>query len=186
VRRSPTSLVDSDSWCPGISQRDPNYYPFLNEQDVERQITQAISQVWEASVKGRWEATQGNCQSSKLFPEFIQSLMMTLDTFDILLTRDLKKCHIIDFNPYAPNTDPLLFTYDELFAILEDVLSRDSPRTLPVFQVIDSPAHPAAASNAPIHQHNMVPFEALSLSNGGDIEEFAEAWKDEIRASMRD
>lgn len=52
-------------------------------------------------------------------------------------------------------------------------------------KVIDSPAHPAATGNAPIHQHNMVPFEALSLSNGRDIEEFAEAWKDEIQASMK-
>ena len=93
---------------------------------------------------------------------------------------------MVDFNPYAPNTDPLLFTYDELLTLLEDTLSGDSPRTLPVFNVIDSPTHPAAASNAPIHQHNMVPFEALSLSSGRDIEEFAEAWKDEIQASMKD
>jgi hypothetical protein len=32
----------------------------------------------------------------------------------------------------------------------------------------------------------MVPFEALSLSNGRNIEEFAEAWKDEVQAAMRD
>lgn len=117
---------------------------------------------------------------------WLKSLTVTSDTFDVLLTRDLERCHIVDFNPYAPNTDPLLFTYDELLTLLEDTLSGDSPRTLPVFKVIDSPAHPAAASNAPIHQHNMVPFEALSLSSGRDIEEFAEAWKDEIQASMKD
>jgi len=152
----------------GISQRDPNYYPFLNEQDMERRITETISRGWEENVKGKWEATQGNY------------------TLDVLLTRDLKRCHVIDFNPYASNTDPLLFTYDELLALLEDTLSGDSSRILPAFKVIDSPAHPAAASNAPTHQHNMVPFEALSLSNGRDIEEFAEAWKDEIRASMKD
>ena len=110
---------------------------------------------------------------------------MIPDTFDVLLTRDLRKCHIVDFNPYAPNTDPLLFTYDELLMLLEDMCG-ESPRTLPVLKVIDSPAHPAATGNAPIHQHNMVPFEALSLSNGKDIEEFAEVWKDEIQASMRD
>ena len=115
----------------------------------------------------------------------LRNLIVTPDTFDVLLTRDLKRCHVIDFNPYGPNTDPILFTYDELFTLLEDTLSEDSPRTLPVFKVIDSPTHPAATSNAPIHQHNMVPFEALSLSNGRDIEEFAEAWKDEIQASMK-
>ena len=110
---------------------------------------------------------------------------MTLDTFDVLLTRDLKRCHIVDFNPYSPNTDPLLFTYDELLTLLEDVLSGDLPRTLPVFKVIDSPAHPAAGGNAPIHQHNMVPFDALSLFNGKNVTEFADAWKEEIQASMR-
>lgn len=152
----------------GISQRDPNYYPFLNEHGMEMRITEAVSHVWEENVKGKWEVTQGNY------------------TFDVLLTRDLKKCHVVDFNPYIPDTDPLLFTYDDLLTLLEDALSRDSPQTLPVFKVIDSPAHPAAASNAPIHQHNMVPFEALSLSSGKNIEEFAEVWRNEIQISMRD
>lgn len=108
---------------------------------------------------------------------------MALDTFDVLLTRNLERCHVVDFNPYTPSTDPLLFTYDELFGVLRG-LHGNFPRTLPVFKVIDSPAHPAAAANAPIHQHNMVPFEALSLSSGKDIEEFAEAWKNEIQSSM--
>jgi hypothetical protein len=92
----------------------------------------------------------------------------------------------VDFNPYTPDTDPLLFTYDELFTLLEDALSGDLPRTLPIFKAIDSPAHPAAASNGPTHQHNMVPFDALSLSNGKSIEEFAEVWKDEVQASVKD
>lgn len=119
-------------------------------------------------------------------PDGSKNLIAIPDTFDVLLTRDLKKCHIVDFNPYAPNTDPLLFTYDEFLALLKDTLGGESPRTLPIFKVIDSPTHPAAMGNAPIYQHNMVPFEALSLSNGKDIEEFAEAWKDEIHTSMRD
>ncbi|KAI6168980.1 hypothetical protein EDD17DRAFT_1524187, partial [Pisolithus thermaeus] len=33
--------------------------------------------------------------------------------FDLLLTRDLSGGHVIDFNPRAPHTDPLLFTYEE-------------------------------------------------------------------------
>lgn len=179
-------MFKSDSLHLGISQRDPNYYPFLNEREMERRIREAISHVWEENVKGQWEATRGNCQSRHSLLDESKRLITIPDTFDVLLTRDLKKCHIVDFNPYAPNTDPLLFTYDELFMLFEDLLGGESPRTLPVFKVIDSPAHPAAAGDAPIHQHNMVPFEALSLSNGKDIEEFAEAWKDGIQTSMRD
>ena len=101
------------------------------------------------------------------------------DIFDFLLTRDLSKGHILDFNPYAPKTDPLLFTYEEL----QD-LFRSGGTHLPVLRVIDSPSHPAAAANAPAHQHNMIPFEAVSMSNGLNIEEFADLWKDSIKESM--
>jgi len=106
------------------------------------------------------------------------------DTFDILLTRDLSRAHILDFNPYAPRTDPLLFTYEELHSLL---LHRHANETLePQFKVVDSRTHPAANSSAPAHQHNMVPFEALSLSSGRDIQEFADLWRAGIKDSMED
>ena len=100
------------------------------------------------------------------------------DVFDFLLTRDLTRGHVVDFNPYHPRTDPLLFTYDELHALL---LARPA---CPELRVVDSPSHPAATRNAPAHQHNMVPIEALVMSSGRDIAEFADAWQDEIRKSM--
>lgn len=103
----------------------------------------------------------------------------------MLLTRDSTRGHILDFNPYAPQTDPLLFTYEELFDVLQDFKSGSSTERLPRFKAIDSPSHPAANHNAPIHQHNMIPFEALSLSTGRDIEEFADLWKEEIASSVR-
>ena len=102
------------------------------------------------------------------------------DIFDFLLTRDLSKGHILDFNPYAPKTDPLLFTYEELRDLI-----RPGTR-LPLLRVIDSPSHPAAAANAPAHQYNMIPFEAVSMSNGLNIEEFADLWKDSVKESMKD
>jgi len=101
--------------------------------------------------------------------------IIATDTLDVLLTRDLSRFHILDFNPYAPRTDALLFTYDELAT-----LSASAP-TSPTLRVIDSRAHPAAARNAPEHQHNMVPLEALTLSEGRDVEEFAAAWMDQVR-----
>lgn len=115
------------------------------------------------------------------------------DTFDFFLTRDLSRGHILDFNPYAPRTDPLLFTYEELSELLarntsanvSDLSNGGNHKpSLPEFRVIDSRSHPAAASNAPTNQHNMVPFEALSLSSGQDIQEFANLWREEIRTSM--
>ena len=59
----------TDSSFLGISQRDPNYYPFLNERDAERIITEAISRVWEENMKGKWEATQGDCELLKPFSD---------------------------------------------------------------------------------------------------------------------
>lgn len=108
------------------------------------------------------------------------------DTFDILLTRDLSRAHILDFNPYAPRTDPLLFTYDELLLLLPSNPAQEQkrPPRLPELKVIDSRTHPAANSNAPANQHNMIPFEALSLSNGKDIGEFAALWQDSIKKSI--
>jgi D123 len=101
------------------------------------------------------------------------------DTLDVLLTRDLSRFHIIDFNPYAPRTDALLFTYDELATLSA---SAAATRTLtPTLRVIDSRAHSAAVRNAPEHQHNMVPLEALTLSQGQNVEEFAAAWIDQVR-----
>ncbi|KAG6839545.1 hypothetical protein H0H93_005317 [Arthromyces matolae] len=97
----------------------------------------------------------------------------------------MSRGHIVDFNPYAPRTDPLLFTYEELVDLLapSSTESNDSKR-LPEFRVIDSRAHPAATRNAPAHQHNMLPIEALSLSSGRDIGDFAELLKDEIQKNM--
>jgi hypothetical protein len=109
----------------------------------------------------------------------------------VLLTRDLTRFHIIDFNPYAPRTDSLLFTYEELatlFAAATSTTTTSSlpapapaPAPAPTLRVIDSPAHPAANRNAPQHQHNMVPLEALTLSEGRNMEEFAAAWMEQVR-----
>ena len=95
------------------------------------------------------------------------------------MTRDLQRAHIIDFNPYAPRTDPLLFTYEELL----DLLSRPEVDKKPVLKVIDSRSHPAATRNAPAHQHNMVPIEALTLSSGRNVQEFTDLLSQEILRS---
>ncbi|GJE88268.1 D123 domain-containing protein [Phanerochaete sordida] len=150
----------------GISQRDPNYYDFWNEPQTQRKVAEAVQNFWEEHIRGKWESTEGNY------------------TFDFLLTRDLARGHIIDFNPYSPKTDPQLFTYEELLALLNDAIA--SPNFLAEFRVVDSPSHPSATRNAPAHQHNMVPIEALMLSSGRNVEEFADVWQQELRRSTGD
>ncbi|KAI9443105.1 cytoplasmic protein [Lactarius indigo] len=142
-----------------ISQRDTNYYEFLDEPETQRKIVSSFVAHWAAQVQPKWTGPASY-------------------TFDVLLTRDLTRFHIIDFNPYAPRTDALLFTYAEL-AVLSSAAATTPPA--PVLRVIDSRGHPTATRNAPEHQHNMVPLEALTLSHGRNVEEFAAAWMDQVR-----
>jgi len=102
-----------------------------------------------------------------------------LDIFDFLLTRDLSRGHILDFNPYMTKTDSLLFTYEELRDISESYQR-------PILRVIDSPSHPAAIKNAPVHQHNMIPFDAIDTSNGCNIEEFSDSWNKLVKEGFKD
>lgn len=150
----------------GISQRDPNYYDFWNESSTQSKALDAVKTFWENNLKGKWPESGGDY------------------VFDFLLTRDLSRGHIIDFNPYAPRTDPLLFSYEDLHDLL---LARgDDYSPQPELRVVDSPSHPFAARNAPAHQHNMIPLEALTMSSGRSMQDFAGALQEEIRKSMQD
>ncbi|KAI0689078.1 D123-domain-containing protein [Cytidiella melzeri] len=82
---------------------------------------------------------------------------------------------------------PLLFEYEELLDLLTEASSVSSSANHyhPVLKVVDSRSHPAAARNAHIYQHNMVPMEALALSGGRNVEEFAEVWQEQLRRSTK-
>jgi len=77
-------------------------------------------------------------------------------------------------------TDPLLFTYEDLRHLSE--IAGQNHR--PILHTIESPSHPAAAMNAPTHQHNMIPFDAIRISHGRDIDEFSDLWKESLKDSI--
>lgn len=152
-----------------------------------------VVELWKTKIKPGWKA-QADCTFS-LLSQCSRVLTTTrIDVFDLLLTRDLSRAHIVDFNPYAPQTDSLLFSYEELKNLLDEnsivgaspneIISPPTP--LPEFRVIDSLSHPVANSKAPTNQHNMVPFEALSLSSGRDMNEFKEIWQESIKKSTQE
>ncbi|KAH7105045.1 D123-domain-containing protein [Auriculariales sp. MPI-PUGE-AT-0066] len=145
-----------------ISQRDPNYYEFWNEDATQTKIRQTVAELFQREIQQRWEGP-------------------TDYVVDLLLTRDLNRAHIIDFNPYAPRTDSLLFTFDELLAIAEDEVLQTQ---LPVLRAIDSRNHPSAARNTPQYAHNMVPLDLIQASAGQDYAGFAGNWEDAIREAM--
>ena len=164
-----------------ITQRDTNFYKFWNEAATQEQVVSAVKDFWEKNIKPKWTA-QPDCQYENLVLPSTLLKQLFSDIFDFLLTRDLSRGHIVDFNPYAPKTDPLLFTYEELAKVHEES-QEDQP---PHLRVIDSASHPASNVNAPEHQHNMVPFEALQMSSGRNIHEFSDLWEESIKESMQD
>ncbi|KAK0188651.1 D123-domain-containing protein [Armillaria mellea] len=143
-----------------ISQRDMNYYDFWNDLTTQEKIISVITEFWQTEVLPKWNLSE----------DYV---------FDFLLTRDLSRGHIIDFSPYAVRTDPLLFSYEELWDLYQS-------GGRPALRVIDSRAHPATNLNAPIHQHNMIPLEAFSMSSGRDIDEFSKVWQEELNKSIQD
>lgn len=104
---------------------------------------------------------------------------MLLDVMDLLLTRDLSRAHVVDFNPYAPRTDSLLFDWSELAEVynqaqehgielgvrslrLEDSAPTGGPPVanppLPLLRIVTS----TNQSARPMYSHNMIPADALS------------------------
>ncbi|PFH53960.1 hypothetical protein AMATHDRAFT_136028 [Amanita thiersii Skay4041] len=142
----------------GITQRDANFYEFLNDPKTKEYIVSTVACYWELNIKSKWTINE----------DYV---------FDFLLTRDLSHGHILDFNPYAPRTDAVLFTYEELNTL------HTSGEALKM-KVIDFHSHPTAMRNTPAYQHNMIPFEALSLSDGRDVTEFAASWEARIQENI--
>jgi len=153
-------------FIPGISQRDTTYYEFLNETDTNRSVAHTVESYWNDKVKLAWNGVNY--------------------VFDILLTRDLARAHVIDFNPYAPRTDALLFTYEELRDLYASCISPSGTTETPELRVISSRTHPAASHSAPQHVHNMMPREALELSAGRSILDFQQTWAEQLSEALRD
>ncbi|KAI6119972.1 D123-domain-containing protein [Pisolithus croceorrhizus] len=154
----------------GITQRDTNFYGFMIDPEIQKAIRSTVCNLWEEVVRPNW---------SYLQKDYV---------FDLLLTRDLSGGHVIDFNPYAPHTDPLLFTYEELQEVLSKAVQDASARRpfLPELRVNESPTHSVATQSMPAYQHNRVPIEALTLSEGRNLAEFGEIWQEEVTRALRE
>ncbi|KAF8583429.1 D123-domain-containing protein [Ramaria rubella] len=152
-----------------ISQRDPNYYPHLNEQTTQDRIIHSVSQFWLQHIKGKFKGGS----------DYI---------FDVHLTRDLSSAHILDFNPYHAKTDSLLFAYNELFqfSVSATTAAHHLSHAPPVLRTITSASHPDVSKNTPANQHNAVPFEALQMSAGRDIATFSRVWEEQLKKALDD
>ncbi|KAI8366069.1 D123-domain-containing protein [Radiomyces spectabilis] len=130
----------------GICQRDPNFYQFL--VGIKDELEDKIHDFYEDHVKDKFGS----------------------DNFvlDVYIPRDRRKVWIVDFNPFSPTTDSLLYTWEELAKF--DVQTDE-----PEFRIYESQAEADAFSrNAPKFAANMLPKDVIDLSDGRSIAEFAE------------
>ncbi|GAA5907048.1 hypothetical protein JCM5296_006577 [Sporobolomyces johnsonii] len=146
----------------GISQRDTTYYDFLQPEETQRELREQIGRFWEEEVREK-------------FP-------LASYTFDVYLTRDRSRTFLIDFNPYSPSTDPLLFSYASLHSLSLALSSPASSQPLPVLKLVESPETAAM----PRYSHNRYPKDVVELSEGQSVAEFAREWEGRVREAAAD
>ncbi|PWY96822.1 D123-domain-containing protein [Testicularia cyperi] len=136
-----------------ISQRDATFYPHLQPVSLQEELCDQIYDFWYDVVRPLSRPASslangdGNKESRPKFP--LKDYVM-----DVYISKDRSRVWIVDFNPWLPRTDPLLFDYDELESISRESLLRPpSPEEDPnededslLRLAISSPAQPPQTS----------------------------------------
>ncbi|KAI8580275.1 hypothetical protein K450DRAFT_237687 [Umbelopsis ramanniana AG] len=130
----------------GISQRDINYYEFL--ADMKDELETTIHEFFEDRVRDQFESDNY--------------------VFDVYVLQNRRTVKLVDFNPFSPTTDGLLYEWAELYQISPDDNNAD-------IRIITSQVEAnMRARCAPSFSANMVPKDVVDLSNGQTIAQFAE------------
>ncbi|KAI9496185.1 D123-domain-containing protein [Zychaea mexicana] len=138
-----------------ISQRDLTFYNFL--EGMKDDIEDMIFDFFEDSVQ-------------QVFPS-------TNYVMDVYVERERRKVWIVDFNPFTPATDGLLFEWSELAQLNFDASSQTDNQE-PEFRIIRSEAEANThVCNGPRFATNMIPRDVIDLSDGRTVAEFAEEFQ---------
>ncbi|KAI8142590.1 D123-domain-containing protein [Fennellomyces sp. T-0311] len=133
----------------GISQRDLTFYSFM--EGMKDEIEDIIYDFFEDHVQ-------------QVFPNSSYVL-------DVYVERQRRKVWIVDFNPFTPATDGLLYEWSELAQL-------DHTQDETEFRIIESEAEANAhACRGPRFATNMVPRDMIDLSGGRTVAEFAEEFQ---------
>ncbi|KAI8927090.1 D123-domain-containing protein [Entophlyctis helioformis] len=142
-----------------ISQRDTaNYYEFLrlNRDDICADVVR----FFDTKISGK-------------FPD-------PCYVFDVYMNARTRRVWLLDFNPWGPSTDTMLFTWDEILDDGAAGLDADVEAVPRVeLRIIESLAE-AQGGAAPAFAHNRLPKEVFDLSDGASISEFASKFQREI------
>lgn len=139
-----------------LCQRDLNHFDFLfNMQDKLRQRVQ--------------DFFDSKLQDSFPDPNF---------TFDVYIPPPHDKVWVVDFNPWAMRTDPLLFSWMEL-------LTMDVPETQTQDKEEDVVRIPIARAGGPV-VISLDDIESASDSDESDEHDVEEIWQPEFRLVQKD
>lgn len=135
------------------------------------------------------------CSASFTHLEPLTKRASHADVLDVYVTRDRSRVFVIDFNPFSPRTDPLLFSYPELHELFLAASSSSSsfdppssaptsqparPPALPTIRVVSPTMDPSAGSAVPRYAHNRYPKDVVDMSEGQSIAEFAKEWMSKV------
>lgn len=133
----------------GISQRDLNYYNYLDS--LHSQILDSITIFFERYLQTTFD-----------IDNFI---------FDVYIPRPFNKCYLIDINPFSRVTDSLLFTWNEI-----TLINGKSSDFEPELRLVDEVNTGRFASKE--HSENQVPRDIVDATmDASAMAELAREWK---------
>ena len=102
--------------------------------------------------------------------------------FDVYIEHERKKVWLVDFNPFSPTTDSLLFTWEEIYDLSKRVkgdtleegreaseaTSKLQSEELPLFRIVES------EHEVRIKPAVGVPVDVIDVSSASSIERFAD------------
>ncbi|KAJ3067721.1 hypothetical protein HDU98_009068 [Podochytrium sp. JEL0797] len=153
----------------GISQRDHlNFYPFLVENRTHLQSL--IYEFYRDEISDRFANTS-----------FV---------FDVYVNKTNQKCWLIDFNPFSANTDGLLFGWDEILEFeantvseVEGLVAGDKQCAGMGLRVVSTPSE-SGLTYQPMYASNRMPKDAIDLSDGQTLADFAKQLSEEVARSL--
>lgn len=93
--------------------------------------------------------------------------------FDVYINKGNHRVWLIDFNPFFTTTDGLLFDWSWLASATSELFT---------FKLVEK--SDASTSLQPMYSTNRFPKDAIDLSNGQSIEEFAAKFEETLLSSQ--
>lgn len=142
-----------------ISQRELNHFDFL--QEMKRELLHYVNEFFEENFK-------------HTFPD----CNFVFDIYIPVMNANKRRTWLIDINPFAPRTDPLLFSWLELLGLPYE---GDEADNRPVELRLVKEGDPEAYSfSSPQHSASRLPQEVVQAGLEGEeaVWEFAARWRE--------